>query len=70
MDRVRVNIVRREDEFRRATAHLLPMFKLAGKVYNRSLRPEQSEETATWYNRKSLSVMKEAMILLNFSNHN
>ena len=59
MDRVRENIIRRENEFRRATAHLLPMFALVGEVYKRSLQPEQPEEIATWYNRKSFSVMKE-----------
>lgn len=59
MDRVRENIIRRENEFRRATAHLLPMFELVGEVYKRNLQPEQSEEIATWYNRKSFSVMKE-----------
>ncbi|HAG7090177.1 TPA: DUF2461 domain-containing protein [Escherichia coli] len=60
MDRVRENIIRRENEFRRATAHLLPMFELVGEVYKRSLQPELPEEIATWYNRKSFSVMKES----------
>lgn len=60
MDRVRENIIRRENEFRHATAHLLPMFELAGEAYKRHLQPEQPEEIATWYNRKSFSVMKES----------
>lgn len=59
MDRVRENILRRENEFRHATAHLLPMFELTGEAYKRPLLLDQPEEIATWYNRKSFSVMKE-----------
>ncbi|WP_127960295.1 DUF2461 domain-containing protein [Serratia microhaemolytica] len=59
MDRVRENILRRENEFMNATEHLLPMFELAGETYKNPLQPDQPEEIATWYNRKSFSVMKE-----------
>ncbi|MDQ7097742.1 MULTISPECIES: DUF2461 domain-containing protein [unclassified Serratia (in: enterobacteria)] len=59
MDRVRENILRRENEFRHATAHLLPVFELAGEAYKHPLQPDQPEEIATWYNRKSFSVMQE-----------
>lgn len=59
MDRVRESILRREKEFRHATAHLLPEFELVGEAYKRPLQPDQPEAVATWYNRKSFSVMKE-----------
>lgn len=56
---VRENILHREKEFRHATAHLLPEFELVGEAYKRPLLPDQPEAVATWYNRKSFSVMKE-----------
>lgn len=59
MDRVREHIIRCENEFRNATTHLLPVFELVGETYKRHLKPEQPEDIATWYNRKSFSVIKE-----------
>ena len=34
--------------------------RICYRVYKRSLQPELPEEIATWYNRKSFSVMKES----------
>ncbi|MCL6376836.1 DUF2461 domain-containing protein [Pectobacterium brasiliense] len=59
MDRVREHILNKEQTFLQATRPLLSQFELSGESYKRSLKPDLPNEIATWYNRKSFSVMVE-----------
>ena len=59
MDHVRDNMIRHKNSFLNATDGLLCEFTLSGEMYKRPLHPAEMEDISTWFNRKSITVMKE-----------